>query len=111
MAIYTISVAKQFSETPAGRYRSDGPYSGEVFREDFLYPALRSNELVEVNLDGTLGYGSSFLEESFGGLVRVNGMSMSELRKKLKIKSSRKFYEERVWRYVADAESAKAKRK
>lgn len=109
MAIYSINVAKQFSETPAGRYRSDGPTSGEVFREDLLYPALQTNEIVEVNLDGTLGYGSSFLEEVFGGLIREKNMSKELLVKKLKIISSRKFYEERIWKYITDAEKVKKK--
>jgi hypothetical protein len=100
-----ISVAKDFSPTPAGRYRTDGPYSGEIFRDEFLYPALTQNEQVEVDLDDALGYGSSFLEEAFGGLVRVKKMSPVDLRKKLKIKSTRKFYYERVWKYIKDAEA------
>ena len=66
----TISVAKDFSRYPAGRFREDGPYSGQAFREDFLQGPLQQNEDVEVHLDGTRGYGSSFLEEAFGGLVR-----------------------------------------
>lgn len=66
-----INIAEQFTRFPAGRYRSDGRYSGERFREDFLAPALRQHAKVAVQLDGTMGYGSSFLEEAFGGLVRA----------------------------------------
>ena len=108
MSTAVISVASQFSETPAGRYLDDGPFSGEAFREKLLFPALESNEIVQVDLDGALGYGSSFLEEAFGGLVRAKGMRCADLRKRLKIKSSRRFYEERIWHYIDEAE---AKRK
>lgn len=66
----TINIATQFSRYPAGRYLADGPYSGESFRENWLIPALNSEEEVTIEFDGTRGYGSSFLEEAFGGLVR-----------------------------------------
>ena len=65
-----IDISKDFSDVPAGRYKMDGPNSGERFRNDFLVPALRTGEKVEVILDGSEGYGSSFLEEAFGGMVR-----------------------------------------
>ena len=104
MSNITISVAKQFSETPGGRFRGDGPKSGEAFREDVLYPKLLSHEKVEVNLDDTLGYGSSFLEEAFGGLVRNHGMTAESLKRQLTITSSRKFYATRIWQYIADAD-------
>lgn len=61
-----------FSEFPGPRYERLGPNSGEKFRETILLPALRTAPIEEliVNLDGTAGYGSSFLEEAFGGLIR-----------------------------------------
>ena len=66
-----INVGKQFGRYPAGRYLSDGPYSGQKFREEYLLPALRANdEILEVELDDARGLASSFLEEAFGGLVR-----------------------------------------
>lgn len=102
-----ISISKDFSETPGGRHKSDGPYTGEVFREKLLYPALQKFDMVEVDLDGTLGYGSSFLEEAFGGLIRVKGMTLHELNNKLTIKSSRRLYAERIKRYLEDAENIK----
>lgn len=69
-----ISIAKDFSGTPGPRYIWEGPDSGELFRTTVLYPALKEAqrkgvELI-INLDGTAGYGTSFLEESFGGLAR-----------------------------------------
>lgn len=72
---------------PAGRFRDDGQFSGQAFREDHLTPlwrsALVSGELVAVHLDGTLGYGSSFLEEAFGGRRRTDGFRVVDLEKVL----------------------------
>lgn len=69
-----INVAKEFTETPGARYKTQGAYSGEEFRDNILYPkfieSIKNNEKLIVNLDGGYGYGSSFLEEAFGGLVR-----------------------------------------
>jgi hypothetical protein len=62
---------KEFTKFPGARYKSLGPFSGEEFRDEKLIPAIEKNgkELV-VNLDGVFGYGSSFLEEIFGGCIR-----------------------------------------
>lgn len=65
-----INVARDFSKYPAGRYLEDGPASGQLFRERFLIPALKESKILTIELDGTRGYGSSFLEEAFGGAVR-----------------------------------------
>lgn len=106
MSSIMISIATNYSKTPAGRYEKDGPYSGERFRNEYLLPALRKEvELVQVDLDGALGFGSSFLEEAFGGLVRL-GYKAEELHKRLKIKSAIKKYHDRIWRYI-DEESAR----
>lgn len=96
-----IDVASEFSRFPAGRFRTDGPYSGERFREELLVPALSGSLSVTVTLDGTMGYGSSFLEEAFGGLVRVCGFQASDLRKKLKVVSSHDpSLETEAWLYI-----------
>lgn len=69
-----INISKDYSKTPGGRYRKEGNYSGEDFREKVLIPnykrAIENGEKLRVTLDGGYGYGSSFLEEAFGGLVR-----------------------------------------
>lgn len=70
-----INIARDFSRLPAGRFRSDGPYSGERFRDDWLRKPLTAGSAVEVVFDGARGYGSSFLEEAFGGLVRERILS------------------------------------
>ena len=79
----TITIAKQYSREPAGRFLADGPHSGERFREDYLVPALKQYDTVTIDLDGTEGYGSSFLEEAFGGLVRLRGFKAADLHKRL----------------------------
>lgn len=69
-----ISIANDFSKTPGPREKIEGDFSGESFREEVLEPkfneALKENRIIEINLDGTFGYGTSFLEEAFGGLIR-----------------------------------------
>ena len=99
----TLNIAKDFSRSPAGRFETDGPFSGEAFREKLLRPALATSERVEVDLNGALGFGSSFLEEAFGGLVRKCGLTAAELHRRLTIKSNLRTYVERVWRYVDEA--------
>ena len=104
----TINVAKQFSKYPGGRFLSDGDYSGERFREKFLVPALRSGQEVIVELDGTLGYGSSFLEEAFGGLVRVENFTPEQLNKALTISTTNDTLKYTIGRYIQEARQSKA---
>ncbi|MGR6838116.1 STAS-like domain-containing protein [Aliivibrio wodanis] len=65
----TINV-QDFSAFPGPRFIKLGDYSGEEFRDTILIPALAENDVI-VNLDGVFGFGSSFLEEVFGGLIRA----------------------------------------
>lgn len=96
-----LTVATDFSKSPAGRFFTDGPNSGQRFREELLYPALQSGK-VEVDLDGVLTMGSSFLDEAFGGLVREKGFKPGVLRDKLVVKSRLKTYVNRIWSYIED---------
>ena len=72
-----INIAKEYTKTPGGRFKKDGEFSGQDFRDTILIPeyrkAIENNEVLRIILDGGYGYGSSFLEESFGGLVRKLG--------------------------------------
>lgn len=100
----SISVATDFSRFPAGRFYTDGPYSGEKFREEVLRPLVESGtETIEIDLDGTAGYGSSFLEEAFGGLVRVSGISAEELLRRIVLKSEDPARVSEIKEYVRDA--------
>lgn len=69
-----INIAKDFSPTPGPRYKTDGKYSGEEFRETILIRKFneckRKKEKLLIDLDGGFGYFVSFLEEAFGGLAR-----------------------------------------
>ena len=80
-----IDVAKEFTNRPFGRYRNDdSERSAEVFRDDILIPAMGKYDHIVVDLSGSNYYGSSFLEEVFGGLVR-SGFKEEELNEKLEI--------------------------
>jgi STAS-like domain of unknown function (DUF4325) len=71
---FSIDIAKDFSTTPGPRYAEEGDFSGELFREKILVPkfdaAETAGEKLDVYLNGTEGYATSFLEEAFGGLAR-----------------------------------------
>lgn len=65
-----VIYVKSFSVFPGPRYKKLGKASGEEFREEILLPKLKERDDWIINLDGVAGYGSSFLEESFGGCIR-----------------------------------------
>jgi len=101
--MYIVNVAKDFTRYPAGRFKKNGDTSGEAFRESFLLPALRKGEDVTVQLDGTIGYGSSFLEEAFGGIVRELNISADDVLAKLTIDSKDSSLVKEVHQYIKDA--------
>ena len=79
---------------------------GQRFREEFLIPALKSNDTVIVDVSGVEGYGSSFLEEVFGGLVRSNAFTKEELGSKLSCVASdatKSCYLDRISAYMEEA--------
>ncbi|NHC09799.1 STAS-like domain-containing protein [Stutzerimonas degradans] len=99
---------KNFSLTPYGRYPIDGTDNGETFRKQFLEPAFRDPEVekVIVNLDSVqegYEYGSSFLEESFGGLVRSSGIAADIVLNKLEIRTAFEDYIQEINEYIKRA--------
>lgn len=103
----TIDIGKDFSRYPFGRYASDGPYSGERFRDEFLVPTLKGHQnAVTVVFDNANGMGSSFLEEAFGGLVR-NGFGKDDLLKRLKLESKDTTRVIQVQSYIKEAKITK----
>ena len=71
-----IKIATDFSRIPGARFPEEGDFSGQQFRQEILLPqikkAIENKEKLEIDLDGTAGLGTSFLEESFGGLIRID---------------------------------------
>lgn len=103
----TINIAEQFSDMPYGRYPIDGPDNGERFRKELLLPAVENHDVVIVEMDGVMGYGSSFLDEAFAGLYRSEGISKDVLKKKLQLKCELKYIVESVWQYIDEAKLEK----
>lgn len=72
-----IKISKDFTRTPGARKMDEGNYSGEEFLKSVLEPAYlqasKEDSIVQINLDDTEGYATSFLEEAFGGLARKYG--------------------------------------
>ena len=73
---FHIDIGKEFSKILGPRFRRDGEFSGEDFRERFLEPNLSAHQKVVIHLDSLSGYTPSFFEEAFGGLVRKHGASV-----------------------------------
>jgi len=95
-----INLGKQFGRYPAGRYLADGPFNGQKFREEFLIPALKGpDDEIEIDLSDARGLKSSFLEESFGGLVRA-GYEADELIRRFKFISRDPSLVEEILEYI-----------
>jgi hypothetical protein len=86
-----LKIAKAFSKAPGPRFTAEGDFSGEEFRKTVLEPAFRKavdgQYILHVDMDGAAGYGTSFLEESFGGLIREHGFTLAVVRAHLLVKS------------------------
>ncbi|KZZ41705.1 MAG: STAS-like domain-containing protein [Saccharospirillaceae bacterium] len=98
-----INIADDFSPSPFGRHVSDGKFSGEAFRNDVLIEAFSSTqEEIHIYLDGVKrGFGSSFLEESFAGLLR-NGIAYSDVKNRLIIHTKDEGYKNEIWSYIEE---------
>ncbi|MDN8449656.1 STAS-like domain-containing protein [Acinetobacter baumannii] len=101
-SVMRINVAKDFSKNPSGRYIKDGKTSGEVFLKNVLLPAVKTHDMVEINFDGVRGYGSSFLEEAFGGFIRETKMSLVDFFKRVKIITQDPLLEQEIQGYLED---------
>jgi hypothetical protein len=103
-----IKIARDFSYSPGPRYIKEGKNSGEKFRQDILAEAfktaIKENKQVIVDLDGTDGYGTSFLEEAFGGLIRNDEIDYKNIIERLQIISKEEEYlKDDVFAYLNDA--------
>lgn len=111
----TISIAKDFSRIPGARFPKEGNYSGEEFRKNVLLPklkeAIEKKVKLQVVLDGTAGLGTSFLEEAFGGLIRIDNISYSDIQSTLVLVSEEdEDYIEEINQYIKEAYEQKNNR-
>lgn len=111
-----LKIVSDFSRTPGVRYKSEGPFSGEEFRKEKLLPkckeAFSKNSKLIINLDGTAGLGTSFLEESFGGLIREDSLDYFKLMQTLVfISTENPDYEDEIKEYMKDAYERKIGKK
>ncbi len=109
--IYRIAV--EFGRTPSARKDEEGKLSGMELRgilKPLIYQCINANEILVVDLDGTAGYGTSFLEEVFGGLIRIEGFSFRDLKQYVEFKTDEDpELEDEIWEYISDAEYEKNK--
>jgi len=110
--IKIIRIAKDFSETPGSRARDEGDFSGDEFLQDVLRPAylqaVKDGSALTVDLDGTEGYATSFLEATFGGLARE--FDAAEILRVISFKSDDEpFLIDEIKGYIADARNTRKK--
>ena len=109
----TISIAKDFSRIPGARFPQEGDHSGQEFRTQILLPKLREaiscKDKLCVILDGTAGLGTSFLEEAFGGLIRVDNIPYQQIMDTLDLVSDEdEDYKDEIFQYLKDAYEQKS---
>ncbi len=105
-----IKISQDFSQTPGPRSRDEGDFSGQEFLETLLLPkfeaVIESEGKLSINLDGTDGYATSFLESAFGGLSRLfkDRLSPNKILDKLSFVSVEEPYlVEEIKEYIQDA--------
>ena len=104
-----INIAKDFTDYPGPRYISQGEKSGEAFRNEILMPkynvAKDTRAKLYIDLDGVYGYPPSFLEEAFGGLVRVTGEKAINVIDRVEFKcKARPYLNNEIKKYMIAAE-------
>ena len=84
----TLTIAKDYSKFPGGRYSEDGEGNATDFRENYLVPMLEKNAPFILDLNGVVYYPISFIDEVFGGLVRMKRYSEEQLIDLIKFKAT-----------------------
>lgn len=102
-----FKVVTEFSRTPSARVAEEGKHPGEELRRSIcplIRRALENKVSLIIDLDGAAGYGTSFLEEVFGGLIRDEGFSRIQLQNVLKIISNEEpELEDEIWQDINEA--------
>ena len=96
-------IAKEYTPYPAGRFKKHGPGSGEGFREKLVEMLNSGTQTIRLVMDHTYGYGSSFLEEAFGGLVRVEKITPEKIWQRIEIDTQDATLRQEIQDYVRDA--------
>ena len=90
-----INILKDFSEYPGPRYCTQGTDSGESFYHKILNDSFKmayeNQTILEIDINNTAGYMSSFWDESIGNLVY--DFTQDIVKKYIKIISA----EEPIW--------------
>lgn len=82
-----LIIARDFHRSPGPRYINQGPWSGEAFRKLLVKKLQEKAGKLTIDLDGTRGFGSSFLDEAFGGLIRSEGFTKADIMRRIEFKS------------------------
>ena len=105
------NVARQFSRTPSARVFEEGKFPGAELRQiiaPLIKECIDKKESFIINLDGASGYGTSFLEEVFGGLIRNEEINYQDLKSVLHfITKEEPELEAEIWEYIDDANNDK----
>lgn len=104
--LFYINIVDDFTDTPGARYYDDGDFSGQEFREKFILPNFNKYEKIKINLDGTEGYATSFLEEAFGGTARIFGIEKTKEKFEF-ISNEEPDLLEEIKEYILDAKNKK----
>lgn len=106
-----FSVVLEFSRTPSARVAKEGKFPGTELRgkiAPLIKEAIVKGVKFLIDLDGASGYGTSFLEEVFGGLIREEHFTFNELKRTLMIKSDEEpELIDEIWEYITDAADEK----
>lgn len=102
MLPHEINIGKEFSRHPAGRFPTDGKYNGETFRKKFLMPHLEKDLPIRIYFDDAIDYGSSFLEEAFGGLIRVEGLTKDFILNHIELVTEDTFLKHEIFENIKD---------
>lgn len=101
-----LNIVNEFTDAPGGRYRSQGDYSGEEFRDDYLVKrykeALKKDEKLYLYFDGSYGYPAGFLEESFGGMIRLGFDGNDMLERMIFVSEEDEFLPMQITTYIKD---------
>ncbi|MGJ3648923.1 STAS-like domain-containing protein [Sphingomonas sp. GlSt437] len=104
MTEIAFSIARDFSRNPGPRLKSQGAASGEALREAIKRNLQNFAGRIVIDLDGTAGFGSSFLDEAFAGLVRKGVLSRADAHRRLAFKSQiDPTYVTEIWEAIDDA--------